>query len=120
MGQIFNCATGKVHVVDDPPFDPSSLPVPEEISDRQFAQQLAVAGLISQAEALAFVKTGDIPAALMAIVNSLPSDQQFAAKMLISGATTYNINHPLVGMVAAANGWTDEQTKTFWRAAAAL
>ena len=53
------------------------------MSDRQFFQAIAVLGKIEPAEALAAVKTGDIPAALLAFVNDLLSEQKFAAEMLL-------------------------------------
>ena len=38
--------------------------VPREISRRQFFQQLALEGVVTEAEAKAAVKTGDLPAVL--------------------------------------------------------
>ena len=93
---------------------------PPVISDRQFFQQLAALGLISQAEALAAVKTGAIPPDMETLVAQLPAEQQFAAQMLISGATQFDRNHPLTDAIRIAFGWTEEQTDDFWRDASAL
>lgn len=95
----------------------SRLTTPETISDRQFFQQLAILGLISQEEALAAVKTGDIPQAMQVLVNQLPQEQQFAAQMLIAGATQFNRSHALTAVIRTLFGWTSEQTDNFWRAA---
>jgi hypothetical protein len=102
-------------VLSEPP-----LPVPDEISRRQFFQQMAVAGLISQAEAIAAVKSGEIPAALLAFVGSLPAEEQFAAQMLIIGATTFHRSHPLVDAFGALQGLSSAQVDDLWRAAAAI
>lgn len=95
-------------------------PVPATISDRQFFQQLAVDGIITRAEALAAVKTGEIPAALAGIIDALPDDQKFAAEMLLSGATTFERAHPLSVAIGEARGMTAEEVDDFFRAAAAL
>jgi hypothetical protein len=90
------------------------------ISDRQFFQQLAIRGAITQAEALAAVCTGTLPTSLAALVAELPSDQQFAATMLLSGAVEFNRNHPLVAVLGAAYGWSSSELDDLWRAAAQL
>lgn len=96
---------------------PAPLP---DISDRQFFQQLAVQGVITQDEALAAVKTGSIPAALQGLINSLPADQQFGATMIVAGATTFQRNHPMTVAIGAAYGWNAAQIDAFFRLAAAL
>lgn len=94
--------------------------VPQTISDRQFFQQLAIAKVISQEEALAAVKTGDIPAALSGFIAALDDAARFNAEMLLSGATIFARNHPLTDSIAAAQGMTPQQIDDFFRAAAAL
>ena len=94
--------------------------VPQTISDRQFFQQLAIAGIISQEEALAAVKTGDIPAALSGFIAALDDAARFNAEMLLSGATIFARNHPLTDAIAAAQGMTPEQVDDFFHAAAQL
>ena len=95
-------------------------PVPDTISDRQFFQQLAIAGVISQEEALAAVKTGDIPAALSGFIAALDDASRFNAEMLLSGATVFQRNHPLTNAVAMAQGMTADQVDEFFRQAAKL
>lgn len=91
------------------------------ISDRQFFQMLAVSEAITKEEALAAVMVGTIPAALEAIVSGIADEnEQFAARMLLSGATQFVRDHPLVSAVAAARGMTEQQLDEFWSAAAAL
>ena len=91
------------------------------ISDRQFFQQLAVMEIITTAEALAAVRTGDIPAVLQGYVDAIDDDgQRFAAEMLLSGATVFERNHPLTEAIGAGQGMSAAQVDEFFAAAAAL
>lgn len=93
-------------------------PTPQQISDRQFFQQAAIASIITQDEAIAAVATGAIPVVLQAIVDGITdADQKFAATMLLSGATVFERNHPLTEAVGASLGWTSEQIDEFFFAA---
>lgn len=95
-------------------------PVPSEISDRQFFQQLAIEGIITQDEALAAVQTGTIPAVLQKIVDQMADDQKFGAKMILSGATIFQFNHPMTIGIAMAYGWDEARRGAFFTAAGAL
>lgn len=101
-------------LADLPPYEP----VPEEISDRQFAQELAIRGIITENEALAWAGAGTLPAAMMAAINKLPADQRFAAKMSLASATTYRRSHPLANMLGALLGYDAAEVDDLWRAAA--
>ena len=91
------------------------------ISDRQFFQQAALQGMITQTEALAAVQMGTIPVALHAIVDAVTDPaEKFAAEMILSGATSFDRHHPLTQTVGAALGWSEEQIDQFFRAAVAL
>jgi hypothetical protein len=103
-----------------PAFEPPPEPVPESISDRQFFHILAVDGLITEAEALAAVKTGDAPAAFEAFIASLPEADRFSARMLLEGATTFRRDHPLTAAFGTMHGMTPEQIDDLWRRASAL
>lgn len=94
--------------------------VPDEISDRQFFQQMAIEGRITQQEALDAVGSGIIPAAMDVLVEQLPSSQRFAARMLIRGATTFRRAHPVTELIGQLYGMTAEQIDATWRAAAKL
>lgn len=92
-----------------------------DISDRQFAQQLKAAGLITHAEALAFVATGTVPAALQALVDAIDDQaEREAAEILIAGATVFKRNHPLVTALGQAYGMTERELSAFWYAASKL
>lgn len=100
----------------------TALPPPliDPISDRQLFQQLALAGEITHDEALSAVKTGALPAVLQAMVTHLPDDQQFAAQMMLCGATQMWRHHPMTLAFAQARGWGEAQLDAFWRSAGAL
>lgn len=94
--------------------------VPEEISDRQFAQQLAVAGTITEAEALAWAARGDLPLAIEVAIDALPDDEQFSARMLLSSATTYHRSHSLADALGSVMGYGAEDLDELWREASLL
>ena len=101
------------------PYVPPPAAIPQTISDRQFFQQLAVQGVISQDEALASC-AAVIPAPLLALIEQLPSDQKFAAKMLVSGATVFERNHPMTIAIGSAYGWGSAEIDAFFVASAGL
>lgn len=94
--------------------------VPQIISDRQFYQQLAVMSLITEEEALAAVMTGTIPVTLQGLVDQMPADQQFGAKMLLSGAVSFSRTHMLTETFGLAMGWSSQQLDELWIAAGKL
>ena len=101
------------------PYVAPPAPVPASISDRQFAHELRARGIISQAEALAFVARGELPSALAALIAGLPAqDARDDAELLIAGATVFERAHPLTVTLAAGFGWSADQTDDFFRAAA--
>lgn len=91
-----------------------------EISDRQFFQALAIRGAITEAEALDAVGPGIIPPAMEALIDQLPEEQRFAARMLIRGATRYERQHPIADLIRGLYGWSVEDADEFWRFAATL
>lgn len=103
--------------IDNPAY---RAPVPDEISDRQFFQALAVAGLITKDEALAAVMTGAIPASLESFVDALAPSEEFSARMKLSGATTFRRSDELVAIIGALQGMTEDEIDNLWRAAAVL
>lgn len=117
--EIFNRAVagefGSVAAYVSPPS-----PVPETISDRQFFQALALQGTITQAEAIAAVATGTIPAALRGFIDVLTGAEAFAAEMLLSGATEFKRSHPLTVAIGAAQGMNPAQIDAFFQFASSL
>lgn len=103
---------------------PAAAPAPIDpdmvISDRQFFQELANRALISQAEALAAVKVGDLPVAMVGLVAQLPEADRFSAEMMLSGATEFRRSHPLTNLLGVMFGWDAGEIDQFWADAAAL
>lgn len=95
--------------------------VPNSISDRQFAQALAIIGLITEAEALVWVKVGEVPAALQSVVDAISdTDIRFAANMLLGGATVFERDHPMVAALGAGLAMSSEQIDAIWHLGATL
>lgn len=104
-----------------PPTEPwpmtATLP---SVSPRQFFQALAIREHIAEDEALDAVGSGVIPAAMLELIEQLPSYAQFGAKMLIRGATIYERSNALAGLMGSIYGWDDAALDEFWVFAATL
>jgi hypothetical protein len=94
--------------------------LPFEVSDRQFFQQLAVDGIITEEEALLAVGPGTIPSAMLSLIQQLPSDMRFDAKMKVTGATRFEPLNSLSLTIQQLFGWDEAQAKQFWIAASKL
>lgn len=98
-----------------PPPEPEPVvTVPKTISDRQFFQGLANLGKITQQEALAAVKTGDIPAAMETFISTMDANTQFDVRMNLSGATQFNRDHILVDTFGQFMAMTPQQLDELW------
>ncbi|MGR0183221.1 hypothetical protein [Azospirillum aestuarii] len=105
----------------DPDHVPPALePVPPVISDRQFFQQLALDDYITQAEALAAVRTGDLPPVLAELIAHMDEAERFGAEMLLSGAVEFRRDHPLTIAIGEAREMAPDEVDDFFRRAAAL
>lgn len=120
-GDPFEGVDGEVYRITT--VDPATLPapVPVSVSDRQFFHAAAIAQMITQAEALAAVRTGDIPAELQTIVDAIEDDDaRFNAQMFLSGAVEFRRDHPLTEAIRIARGMTSEQVDDLFRLAGSL
>jgi hypothetical protein len=88
--------------------------VPQVIQRRQFFQQLAIASVITEDEALAAISSGAIPSEMAKVVSDLPADQQFGAKMRIMGDTYFNRQDPFVTALAVETGMSAAQADAIW------
>jgi len=93
---------------------------PNEISDRQFFQQLAVMGLITEEEAEAAVSAGTLPSTMNAFIDELPVEERFPARMKLKGATRFFRSDPLVETFGEMEGMTSDQIDNLWRSASLL
>jgi len=90
-----------------------------DISDRQFFQQLCIDKIITEEEALAS-NAAVIPSAILILIDNLPEEMKFPAKMLISGATVFERNHPMTETLGKMLGWSSEQLDEFFESASKL
>jgi hypothetical protein len=94
--------------------------VPGAISRRQLLIALTATGLITEAEALAAAKTGEVPAVIDTVFSKLPPEQALAARITWATMTTVERDHPLVQAIIDAQIATAEQVDALFRAAAKL
>ena len=99
------------------PITPPPIPT---ITRLQFLLQAATASYITQDEALAAATTGAVPALITAVINALPSGQQFAAKVKWAAMTIVERNDPLAGAIAMALSLTSAQVDAFFISAGGL
>jgi hypothetical protein len=126
--QTINAATGDTIVRDATPAEAAEIealrnappPVPTVISRRQLLIALANAKLITEAEALAAAKTGEVPAAIDAVFAALPKEQALAARITWATMTVVERDHPLIQAVIDAKIVTAEQADALFRQAAEL
>lgn len=96
-------------------------PVPQSISDRQFAEQLAIDGLITIQEGLDWVSAGVVPAQLQSIVDAIEDEaMNRSANFLLRGATVFERGHPMTEFLGASLGKTADDLDAIWRNGALL
>jgi hypothetical protein len=126
--QTINAATGETIVRDATPAEAAEIealrnappPVPAAISRRQLLIALGHANWITEAEALAAAKTGEVPAAIDAVFGALPKEQALAARITWATMTVVERDHPLIQAVIDAKVATAEQVDALFKAAAEL
>jgi len=126
--QSINAATGETLVRDATPAEVAEIealrnappPVPAAISRRQLLIALAQAKLITEAEALAAARTGEVPAVISKVFAALPKDQALAAQITWATMTVVERDHPLIQAVIHAKIATPEQIDALFREAATL
>jgi hypothetical protein len=123
--QSINAATGESIVRDATPAEVAEIealrnappPVPNVITRRQLLIALAQAKLITEAEALAAAKTGEVPAVINKVFTALPKEQALAAQITWAAMTVVERDHPLIQAVIDAKIATPEQIDALFRAA---
>ena len=71
------------------------------VTKTEFAVALANAGIITEAEAEAWIE-GVLPGIVAGAIATLPAGEQFAAKMQIKGTQTVRRSAPLLALLAVA------------------
>lgn len=105
-------------VADDSPevaafFSPPA-PVPTAVSFAQMLIGLVAEQWITKAEGEGWL-TGALPEAVIAVINKLPQEQQFAAKARALRPSEVSRADPLVAAMGAAAGKTEVEMDDFFR-----
>jgi hypothetical protein len=87
--------------------------VPQAITFAQLLIGLVTEGWITEAEGEAWLE-GRLPGSVQALIGTLPKDQRFAAKARAIRPSAVLRSDPLVGLLAAAQGKTQEQLDAFF------
>jgi hypothetical protein len=93
--------------------EPTPLPVPDSITFAQLLIGLVSEGWITEADGESWLE-GRLPEPVQALIATLPQDQRFSAKARAIRPSTVLRNDPLVGLLAAAHGKTQEQLDAFF------
>jgi hypothetical protein len=95
-------------------------PVPSAISRRQFLIALMQAGLITDAEALAAARTGEVPIAIDAMFARFPPEQALDARITWATMTVVERRHSLLDAMVQLGLVTDAGFDALFRQAAEL
>jgi hypothetical protein len=90
------------------------------ITNRQLFAALALTGFITESEALAAGRTGEVPAAIDAVFGVLPEQDAFLARLTWATMREVTRDHPLIGMMIAANLATAEQVDAIFALGASI
>ena len=85
-----------------------------QLSFAQLVIGLVSEGWISEADGEGWLG-GTLPGAVLATINLLPADQRFAAKAKATRPSFVARMDPLVGMMAKAQGRSDDEIDAFFR-----
>lgn len=95
------------------PPPPEPLPVPD-LTFAQLLIGLVTEGWITEAEGEAWLG-GILPDPVLALISTLPAEQQFAAKARAIRPSTVVRSDPLVSLLGQAQGKTEAELDTFFR-----
>jgi hypothetical protein len=102
--------------VGTPPVPPVVIP---NLSFAQLLIGLVTEGWITEAEGEGWL-VGTLPAAVLTVIGTLPTNQQFAAKARASRPSDVKRADPLVAALAAAEGKSPDQIDEFFLTYAAV
>lgn len=95
-------------------------PVPSSVTRRQIITGLALAEWITKQEAIDALSTGARPAAVEAVIATLPEEDQFDALTKWIGFTEAYRTDPLVLALASAEGKSEAEIDDFFRMCAGI
>lgn len=103
----------------DPATQPQIPTVPDDITPRQFYEQLGIMGIITQDEAENAL-TGILPQSFMDLVDMLPEQTHHKTRMLLKGASVFERHHELTDTIAWMYGLDADAVDDLFKAAAVL
>ena len=104
-----------------PDADPDPVPVPQSVTDIQFALASVTLGLMTAQEAEDWVGAGVLPAAVNAALAGVQDPQTLAAiRIRIRGARVIERNNSVIDLLRVSLGLTEEQVDAIFVSAAAL
>lgn len=101
-------------------YAPPPQSTPQSISFIQLISGLVSLGWISAAEGEAWFRAGKLPQTAEAVIQSLPGDQRFAARIRMTRPSVVNRDDGLVRALAQAAGKTPTEMDAFFVAASTM
>jgi len=95
-------------------------PVPEKVTETQFMRAAVKVGIVTAAEAKAYLARGVIPAFVETAVAQIPANVRTDAELKIIGSDTFHRADPVFAMLIAGGAATSEQVDDLFRLAATL
>ncbi len=95
-------------------------PVPETVTETQFMRAAVKVGIVTAAEAKAYLARGVIPAFVETAVAQIPANVRTDAELKIIGSDTFHRADPVFAMLIAGGAATSEQVDDLFRLAATL
>jgi hypothetical protein len=95
-------------------------PVPEKVTETQFMRAAVKVGIVTAAEAKAYLARGVIPAFVETAVAQIPANVRTDAELKIIGSDTFHRTDPVFAMLIAGGAATAEQVDNLFRLAATL
>lgn len=97
------------------------LPVPDEISTKQFFMGLEKVGRVSKQEAQDAVLHKVVPAPIQTVIDGMTDpESRYEAIMHLMGSNNLHRNHPLVMPFAITQGMSEQDVDDLWRVSAGL
>jgi hypothetical protein len=95
-------------------------PVPEKVTETQFMRAAVKVGIVTAAEAKAYLARGVIPAFVETAIAQIPANVRTDAELKIIGSDTFHRTDPVFAMLIAGGAATSEQVDDLFRLAATL
>lgn len=94
--------------------------VPEKVTETQFMRAAVKVGIVTVAEAKAYLARGVIPEFVETAIAQIPAELQEDAELKIIGSDTFHRADPVFAMLIAGGAATSEQVDDLFRLAATL